>query len=443
MQILDAVKFNTEHLIRSSFWSKNRLKVETLARQKATVQLLNGNNHLFDSNELFQITGNPALLSLGYNTDNNLRAVNWSIEHGGLINISNISYDDWIEVWIARCEQSGDCLTLKIMPIDQQSLFDNWLNTEAIILKKLGKLKIGGNSGKRSWFLSLLYTVIGQPILLKYLSDQIEHSKGSRMLYKLLVYLKASVQEQRYKSQMVVTQFTEALLIGHYYWWKQSVSVEAAFELLGVMSDNLLQNFAVSYDVWCPCPKHIIFNLQNLKAVRLSFDTPVQWDADSGDFSIDRQNSKPCLIYDSTCNSMCLNRITERIFHIKNLQDELFVVYFKDGIPQNLWSALLKGELVQVGRYHRQVINAIFVMNISKLFMCAYLLDNPIANATQRKKWVQFNTQTKFIMNFVRVQSQSCKFVFFGPPPMNVTNCDICHKRFHINCYVNHICDNL
>jgi len=343
LQILDAVKFNTEHLIRSSFWSKNRLKVETLARQKATVQLLNGNNHLFDSNELFQITGNPALLSLGYNTDNNLRAVNWSIEHGGLINISNISYDDWIEVWIARCEQSGDCLTLKIMPIDQQSLFDNWLNTEAIILKKLGKLKIGGNSGKRSWFLSLLYTVIGQPILLKYLSDQIEHSKGSRMLYKLLVYLKASVQEQRYKSQMVVTQFTEALLIGHYYWWKQSVSVEAAFELLGVMSDNLLQNFAVSYDVWCPCPKHIIFNLQNLKAVRLSFDTPVQWDADSGDFSIDRQNSKPCLIYDSTCNSMCLNRITERIFHIKNFQDELFVVYFKDGIPQNLWSALLKG----------------------------------------------------------------------------------------------------
>jgi len=441
LKILNAVNFTERcELDSQTLWSTNKLQNEIFQRQSTRAKLLNGNDTHLDTDELFNITGNSALMPIGNMNDNNLRAVNWSINQGGMINVSNISYKDWTTQWIFHCEMNGDTMRLTVNPTTEQSFFGDWLHTQVIDNNKLGKLCIGSNSGQRSWCLSLFYTIIGQPLLFEYLLLN-QHFPGSRLLYKLLIYLKLSVQEQRYKSLLVVTQFLEAILLGHYYWWFQSASVEAAFELFGVMSENLLQKFAVKYDVWCPCPIHIYSNRKKFTAVRLSFNTPVKWDAENGNFMIHHQSSKRCFEQDLEHNHLCQNRITKRIFHINNAANHLFILYFKHGIPKNLWQRLLEGEFVKVGNYVRQVINAIFVIDDDDLpFICGYLLNNPTPNANNPKKWVKFDTKSSLIMNFVRVDYKTCKFVFFGPAPMNRILCNICNKVFQSDCYLGHSC---
>jgi len=398
INLLHDVDFVGRKQDQSSFapWSEQTLRDYCHQLRLTTATTINPNWSTFSDAYLFNITGHNhlliPLLQSGITPSKYVDWANWSHRMGGAINVSNVPNSLWLRVWHNKCLKTGDAMLIEVNDENRNSNFAHWFANHS-------KLQIGTNSGDRSWFISLLYALIGQKRLMKKMTEEIGDINP---LCHILLFLKLSIQYQRINTIETVLQFVEALLLGHHYTWEGKWSVDTAFALIREICPRFCDYFGAEYEMmsWCP-HHHKTFDLDILRSDRLSFRSNVEWKS-GGLFAESNHTNRRCPEHG------CNQTIDIKYFRITSDRKHSFVVYFESGMPTAMWKSLKKHGRTKVGLHKRYVRTAIFYEHVSQTWICGYLIRNPTF------KWVYFDAESKITRPLANLTYSHCKYVFFS-----------------------------
>ena len=137
-----------------------------------------------------------------------------------------------------------------------------------------------------------------------------------------------------------------------------------------------------------------------MKGTQISFHFPIDWDCNDGNIIGHTTNDKRCTHTHENGNS-CVSRSFDRHYCILNSIEDTFVLSVEQGIPANMWKALLNNVVICLGTHPRKVSVGIFNIH-GNHFVSAYLIDNPSqAPNAHAKKWIKFETQRSQIRNLL------------------------------------------
>jgi len=400
MDILSCVEFIQHKDIQTRLvvCTGQTLNQKCLDIRTTLARLLNPNYSEFNANYLFNITGDNIFIISSEQSapEEYVQWTNWAHRQGGHINECNMSYTKWLKAWDSQCANLGDAWVIEVNDENETMHFGEWLNNNST-------KRIGTNSGQRSWFLSLLYCLIGQSRIMNILKSQ---TGSDILLYKILLFLKLSIVYQRNNTMDNITQFVEALLLGHHFSWEGIWSVDTAFAMIDKLCPNISVYFTVEYEMMSYCSVHRKkYHNETLKAARLSFANKVYWNQQSGLLSVNNHTGHFCP------NEGCLTN--KKYFRITNSNAHTLVLYFKHGIPTNMWKELLIQRTIKVGTVMRNVWTAIFYLERDSKYVCGYLLDNDTNN---KLKWLYFDTHFAIMRRMVNIGCDSCHYLFLCGP---------------------------
>ncbi|MCP4985921.1 MAG: hypothetical protein GY928_07595 [Colwellia sp.] len=431
LEVLQDLNLNFHHgHINNNLHSLHMLTVESLRKMTEQEQInmakkLNNNANGLDLN---MFSGQKQLSANSAQMQRMLRAVNWARHHGGVVTISVCTYTRWLNIWNQRFESIGDLCTNIINHTTEFQSFRDWIDKQVHINSNFlttQKSQIGGNSGVRCWFLSVLYSLLGIDSFWSSLFAQKHKSDGHLLLYKLGINLKIAVIQQNTGALELITQFCEAFLQGHFCHWDDYGSIESAFRILQRMTeqDNFFKEFEVKCSSWRNCLIHQDYDNTHQLGWNISFYMPVTWHENTGYITAQMTVNKRCP--NGLANGgLCQSRTVEKIFYICNAPTDHFVLSCEHGIPQNMWLWLLRHELIKIGEHLRKIDIGIFLINTNH-FVSAYLINNvsPLPNAN-RKKWIKFETQSSEIRNLDRgINRTNLKYLFVRKVRRNCLHC--------------------
>ena len=436
-------KQNGNDLVMTSLLTESDLKQLNEEEQIEIATILNqsANNQSYTQQELQTIVGWSWVLPNGKLQPNVLNAANWALVHGGKVGESQISYKRWHKLWQDYCEQSGPLSELDVTPnIEEYDLWI-WLN-EKLDNGEINNLKIGGNSSLRCWFLCILYFLIGEQQFMRVVYEKREETWGQRLLYKILQTLKIGVIFQLDRVLNMVTEFVEALLQGHYCYWLEYGSVETGFKILLRMAGPIFNEFTVDFNVWSNCRIHQRYKQKQHRAHRLGFDYRIDWKHRNGFITHYTQYIRKCRQILGNGN-ICSSQTVERIYEVISPQNSSFMMFFRIGIPIELWNQIMGGNLIYFGDEARQIGGAIFQVGSSH-FVAAYLLNKPRSSSRITKIWYKLETLENEIQKFDTACREDIRFIFVHPPEIscfcdlyddfNMVQCPNCQTWVHMEC---------
>ena len=405
----------------------------------------------FDSCDLAMFSGHKLLAEDDSQMHRMLKAVNWARKFGGTVTQSVCSYTQWLQIWNLRFQYLGDMCRNLVTATTEMASFRNWINQRSKIrpdFLSAHKYRIGGNSGTRCWFFAVLYSLLGIEQFWTSLYTQKTKSDGHMLLYSVALSLKLAIMQQNTGALDVITQFCEAFLQGHFCHWSDYGSIDSAFRILQRMTtqDQFFAQFEVKCSSWRECVVHNDYGNHYQAGWHISFYMPITWDNGTGHITAQMSSNNRCSHVDQQDNSLCPLRTTQKIFHICNDQKDYFVLSCEEGIPQNMWLALLRNHVIRIGEHLRKIDIGIFLIN-SNHFVSAYLIDNPsTALHADKKKWIKFETVDSEIKRLESgINRTNLKYLFVTEPNksclicrnvdnLSMINCRYCKSLYHQNC---------
>ncbi len=425
--------------------------------QLAIAKALHNDEYDGYTDEIITIAGWSGLVPGRAVIDNMLVAANWAKKKGGLIGHSHISYQEWETFWEEYCAADGALSQTEQSTEQEQQDFWTFLNEKQDLSTTdedhTFNLQIGGNSGRRCWFLSVLYFLVGEAQFMNKLKSKqaAPNNYGERLLYKILQNLKISIMEQNIDALQQITEFVEVLLQGHFCYWMDFGSVETAFRILTRMCPNLFETeFAVKLKIWSKCRHHpnIKGSEREVTALRLSFFSDIDWNENDGIVQVYNNAEHNCYQVNDNDFQLCLTVCKHRFYQEISDADRSFIVYFEHGVPLQLWNSITQRREIFFGDQCKQVGGAIFRLHQSH-FVAAYLLINPNNNPSlDPNVWIRFETLEKKIMKFTQANHQNCHFIFVHPPETScwcgwyndfyqlMIQCPLCEKWAHKTCAI-------
>ena len=203
----------------------------------------------------------------------------WAFGLGAEMGVSQVNWRSWLSAF-------GDLeVGSQLVDINWDEGWDTelwqWMNDlyPKSQRKALFRKRIGGNSGKRSWFLCWLYMLVAVPQFMDILKERNEDSDGSQLLWKIMQSLKLAIIQQRAGCLSAITAFCEALLQGHYYHRSNPGSLLSSFSLLRNMAPSVFGELQVECEAFSNCPVHGKCKEMDFQYDLLLFKRLLQWDA--------------------------------------------------------------------------------------------------------------------------------------------------------------------
>ena len=424
-------------------------KLQNMA-EKEQIQLailLNDEENEELEEEYITVSGWSGLVPGGKVEQYMLTAANWAMKWGGRIGETKRSYTNWHQCWQNMCESRGAISQLDFE--EQDTDLWQWLNNELYEAYKKKKstnirVDIGGNSGLRCWFLSILYLLIGEKKIMQLLKQQQHQSDGHTLLYKILQSLKLGITQQKETALTVITQFIEALLQGHYCYWQDYGCLETGFKILQRMAPNFFDNFAVRFQVFSKCPVHKKYAKKKFNALRMEFCYKTKWHDKTGYLSYKQPKYYQCF-KETDQTKICPTNTNVRMCKVLTPRSKSFLLHFEKGIPATLWKQIHTGHGIYFGEQMRTVGGAIFREN-GNHFVTAYLMVNHQEikkNQIQPKVWFKLETLQRKILKY-KPKAKECSIIFINPPEKScfcgeyddwfMVQCNKCFHWLHKEC---------
>ncbi len=439
-------------LMSDEFVNNNRNNVSLLTKHDLSQMAKDDQIHIATSlneldneelgDELDTITGWSGLVPGPKVTQKMVFAANWAQERGGMIRESCIDYEQWHEIWQTLCEQRGAISQLILTEELEDIKLWSWLNDKIYIHSKK-EINIGGNSGSRCWFLSVLYFLLCEDQFMSVLQARRGATYGHRLLFKMLQSLKIGIVTQNLNALHMITQFIEAFLQGHFCYWQYFAGISTAFDIVWRMAPDLVNDFLVKYEMWSICPTHNKIQQRNVTAPRLFFKHQIDWDEETGHVMCHTQKTRQCWILGNPIPTLCNTKSKDRFVRVSSPIQQSFMIYFEHGLPAILWQHIMNGLNIYFGDDLRQIGGAIFQINPNH-FVAAYLMMNPSETATKIKIWYKMETLESKITKFVHAKREDCRIIFVHPPERScfceqydtsdMIQCPVCNHWIHKDC---------
>ena len=339
---------------------------------------------------------------------------NWAKDNAGEVGVSSVTYCRWYESFVENLEICTG--------FDQIEIDDDWRNTGKHMWDFINILVDDGNASnalimsnnnKRSWFLSWIYIWSAQEELLQLLQTNTNGYDGDNLLSKILELVRYGTIESNKGILSMLLQYIEALLIGHHCYWEFSADLYLGLDILTRVSSTLLSSSMVEYNLWCRCESGHLFSEQKIRSQLLYLNFKSAWNRENGFFV---QTTD----YVWNCENLdCESHSEYRIYGIENDQSDFFGIYFREGVPVELWNDIMRGLAVQIGSHLRMVWKGIFEIENSKFiasFLCA-----PDSGDNNRIWW-GLDTINERLSDHHSLCRRHCRILIFQAPE----KCNIC-----------------
>ena len=377
--------------------------------------------------------GSWSYLIPGYSlTNDELLSYNWAHNHNVMDCYGYTVID--VEVWHTIFKKYFECMTgMNDLDISGSCSDDEQTLTQYLGVTK--KVLIPSNNNKRDWFLAVLIIWCATENLLVEIEKLQFTSHGDILLYKMLRIVNYAIKKRKKGMLSMWLQFVEVFLIGHNCYWMVQHPLHISFLVMRNLSGTFVRNSTVWCDSWCECESGHKHDTQKLHLALLHLNFDGIWTPEDGQIMQYTDNNWKCK------NSQCHESTNIRYYNIINPQSANLCIFFRTGVPVNMFSAIKRKSVVRIGSCKRRVVKAIFSVN-GEYFVAAVLLHN----GGVFKWWALDTKDCDFYTSDEVLNAVSCRLLLFEEPEKcgvcqqyillyrQARECHLCHNWVHIAC---------
>lgn len=317
-----------------------------------------------------------------------------------------------------------------------------------------------------SGWLATLFYLMSDLEFVRHLRQQAETTNhhGTMLLWRIIAMLKASIMSDCWSGVRVVSQFAEALLVGHWIDEDEPVTLTTALELIHRIAPGVLSFFNVEHNKWWQCSnvgcKLARVDQEIFFARIIHLDGDFEWQGNGGPkmqtegwlkIPVPRQYGLRCprrtgaRRRGSGTRRRCNQLMRLRYLTIPCSSKQRVLILCHSPMPENMWNDIMMGRTIKFAPEKPRVpYSGMFQLEDGRLVMCLLLLETDLRYRHVRV-WQEFDTKSgQLRLNRAELTRERCVSILLQPPVVSCgcgdyndhtsSSCPVCHRAMHVRC---------